>query len=45
MIKFGKDGKARRSNFVFHNIQFLHQRRIKAGAKLENLKISECFEA
>jgi hypothetical protein len=46
MTKFGKDGKAKRSNFVFRNIQFLQdQRRIKVGAKLENWKISECFEA
>jgi hypothetical protein len=46
MIKFGKSRKIGLSGFAFRNIWFLQvQKRTKAGAKLDDLKIQGCFEA
>jgi hypothetical protein len=46
MIKFGKSGKTRLSGLGYRSIRFSQvQRRIKAGDKLEDLKIQGCFEA
>jgi hypothetical protein len=46
MTKFDKFGKIRPFGFLFQTIWFWQvQRRIKAGAKLEDLGIQGCFEA
>jgi hypothetical protein len=46
ITKFGKAIKTGPSDFLFWTIWFWQvQRRIKAGAKLEDLKMQGCFKA